>query len=85
MLQFDGLNEAVIGIFPDTVTQKDRIVYSANKIIEIFQERDGMTYDGAREMVDYNYLGAHLGDETPVIVVDCDYETAIEIYGEKDA
>ena len=43
-----------------------RVVYSADKIIEILSEE--MTPQEAEEFYEYNILGAYMGDMTPIYV-----------------
>jgi len=49
----DGLSGAAIG-----VSQDNRIIYDYNKILEILQNRDGMTEEEAREWYDFNIVRA---------------------------
>jgi hypothetical protein len=46
-----------------------RVLYSADKIINILMERDGMTWHEAVEFYDYNILGLHAGEQNPVFLV----------------
>ena len=59
----DGLDDALLGY--DT---KSRAVYSVIKIIQIFMERDGMTHEEAIEWMEYNVVGAWVGETTPIFV-----------------
>ena len=61
----DGLDESILGI--DT---KGRVVYSVNKIVETFMERDGMTNEEAIEFFDFNVDGAHVGEYTPIYIYE---------------
>lgn len=76
MYQFDGLDEAVIGLATQA-TGEPLLVYDYNKIIEIFR-KDGMSEQEAEEHVDYNVIGLNLGDKTPLIMTPCDYEGALK-------
>ena len=42
-------------------------VFDADKCLEILQ-RDGMTYEEAQEFFNFNVLGAHLGENTPLFL-----------------
>lgn len=62
----DGLDEAIIGFDPNFW----RVIYSRNKVIKIFQDRDGMTEEEAVEFAEYNTFSAFVGEKTPVWVED---------------
>lgn len=49
-------------------------VYDTAKCIDILVERDGMSYEDAREFFDYNVVGAYVGDKTPLFVEPMDIE-----------
>jgi hypothetical protein len=71
MIYYDDLNEAELGIAsvwnPDG-TRIDRMVYSAEQIIQIYQKRDNMTEEQAIEFIEFNTDGSYLGEQTPIIV-----------------
>jgi hypothetical protein len=60
----DGLEEACIGI-ARRCGQPSLAVYDYNKVVELFMA-DGMSYEEAVEWVEYNVVGAWMGDNTPV-------------------
>ena len=67
-LMADGFEEALIGFgtrFNSPVT-----IYDSNKCLDILVERDGMTYEEAQEHMNYNVLGAYVGEETPIVLGD---------------
>jgi hypothetical protein len=66
-LKADGLDDAVIGL-GRRCGQMDLIVYDAEKILEILVQRDGMTYEEAREFYEFNIVGAWVGKGTPIFV-----------------
>lgn len=45
-----------------------KAVYSENKVIEVFVNRDGMTWDEAVEFYDFNVKSAYIGEQTPVFI-----------------
>ena len=63
----DGLESAIIGIVQE-FGNGNRILYSKQRILEILQERDQMTYDDAEEFYDYNILGLHAGEQNAVFL-----------------
>jgi hypothetical protein len=67
-LMADGFEEALIGFgtrFNTPVT-----IYNLSKCIDILVERDGMSHDEAQEYMDFNVLGAYVGEETPIFLGD---------------
>ena len=58
----DGLDEAIVGF--DSVGW--RVVYSRGKVLELLQERDGMTYEEALDYAEFNIFNAYIGERTPV-------------------
>lgn len=70
LLFMDGLDDAIIG-----VAERDShpiVAYSIMKILESLVER-GMDMHEAREYMDFNILGAYVGEYTPLIVDDLFY------------
>ena len=69
---FIGSTQAEIKKYEQAIIGQDdaslRIVYSADKIIEILSEE--MTPEEAEEFYEYNILGAYMGDMTPIYVSD---------------
>ena len=70
LLFADGLDDAIIGICPDTL----RVVYSRTKVIEIFIKDDLMTEEDAIEHAEYNTFNAYVGEYTPIWIDDFDYD-----------
>jgi hypothetical protein len=64
----DGLDDAIIGIVEE-FGNSPRILYSKDKILEILQKRDCMTYEESEEFYDYNILGLYAGEQNPVFAV----------------
>lgn len=62
----DGFEEALIGFGTRFVSPI--AVYDLAKCINILVERDGMSDDEAIEYMDYNVLGAYMGESTPVFL-----------------
>ena len=44
-------------------------VYSYEKMLDVCVERDGMEFEEAVEYVDFNCVGAWMGERTPIIVM----------------
>ena len=60
-LTADGFEDALVGC---TYGANVVAVYDINKMIEILVE-EGMEYEDAVEFLDYNVVGAYLGEKTP--------------------
>ena len=56
----DGFDEAILGVDE----QSGRLVYSANKCIEILARE--MTLDEAYEHFSFNVESAYMGEKTPI-------------------
>jgi hypothetical protein len=67
-LLMDGFDEAFIG-FSQRINEPILAVYSYDKLINVCMERDGMEYEEAMEYVDFNVVGAWVGEQTPIIVM----------------
>ena len=71
---FIGSTQADIKKYEQAIIGQDdaslRIVYSANKIVEILSEE--MTPEEAEEFYEYNILGAYMGDMPPIYVSEHD-------------
>tara|TARA_R100000388_G_scaffold69166_1_gene50032 strand:+ start:646 stop:888 length:243 start_codon:yes stop_codon:yes gene_type:complete len=68
MLKADGFDKAVIGRALNPVNREDVIVYDAYLCMKILVERDGMTEDEAIEYLEFNTIGAFVGESTPIFV-----------------
>lgn len=70
MKKWDGYNDAIIG--PAFIwvsnTQVQVLVYNAEVIRNILIERDGMSFEDAREFIEFNIEGAYIGPDTPILV-----------------
>ena len=78
-LQWDGLDDAILGFINDTWgTGENRLIYSVDKMVQIFMDRDGMSVDDAYEYIDFNIIGAYVGKQTPVYFQTLDDEWDIK-------
>jgi|TARA_R100000482_G_C4989597_1_gene86792 formylmethanofuran dehydrogenase subunit E len=60
-LTADGFEDALVGC---TYGANVVAVYDINKMIEVLIE-EGIEYDDAVEFLDYNVVGAYVGEKTP--------------------
>lgn len=63
----DGLEGAYIGYVVNH-HHNNVAVYDYEKCIEILMQRDGMDYDGADEFLEFNTLGAYVGEQGPLFI-----------------
>tara|TARA_Y100000401_G_C8318845_1_gene224066 strand:- start:771 stop:1073 length:303 start_codon:yes stop_codon:yes gene_type:complete len=42
------------------------VVYDTEKIAKILMEREGMSHEDAWDHIEYNIIGAYVGDKTPI-------------------
>jgi hypothetical protein len=64
LLKADGFDDAVIGI----ELKNYRLVYDINKMIETLMVRDEMSEDEAIEYIEFNVIGAYVGEQTPLYI-----------------
>jgi hypothetical protein len=67
-LLMDGFDEAFIG-WSRRGNEPLLAVYSYDKMIDVCVDRDGMEYEEAVEYIDFNCVGAWMGERTPIIVM----------------
>lgn len=68
VLLADGFDDAFIGV-SQRINEPLLAVYSYDKMVEVLVVRDGMTEDEACEYIDFNVVGAWVGEQTPIIVI----------------
>ena len=67
ILLMDGFEDAFIG-YSQRINEPMLAVYSYDKMVDVLMFRDGMTHDEASEYIDFNCVGAWVGEQTPIIV-----------------
>ena len=67
ILLMDGFDEAFIGT-SQRINEPVLAVYSYDKLVDLLMTRDGMDDEQAMELVEYNCVGAWIGERTPIIV-----------------
>jgi hypothetical protein len=72
LLTADGFDDALIGIVDGWFGNSQRTVacYDFGKCVDILMERDHMDQDEAVEFMDFNVVGAYVGESTPVFLHD---------------
>ena len=67
MLMWDGFDEAILGL-ASRCGDNTVVAYDIDKIIEILQKEEGMTYFEALEYYSFKIEGAYFGDSSPVFI-----------------
>ena len=68
LLLATGFEDAFLGIGSRFGWHEPVAVYDHGRCLQILEERDGMTPEGAVEFFDFNVLGAWVGEQTPMFV-----------------
>lgn len=63
----DGLDDALIGI-GRRASRPPLAVYDYETAVNVFINRDGMTRDEAVEHMEFNVVGAWVGENTPIFL-----------------
>ena len=79
MLKWDGFDNAIIGVGERNNTDS-MIVYDYDKMVKVLVTRDDMSYEEAEEYIEFNIVGAWIGDTTPIIVTKKNIEEIEEEY-----
>jgi len=66
LLFADGYDGAIIGVASGF--DSGRVVYSIPKMIEACMQEAGMTYEDSCEWIEYNTIGAYVGEHTPIYI-----------------
>ena len=82
LVKADGLEDAIIGV-GSRMNMPDVLIYSYNKCVKIFMEKEGWTHEEAIEWMDYNVVGAWVGDTTPIFVHEIPSDQKIDEFLEE--
>ena len=64
----DGFSEAILGMCLQFGCEPV-VAYDYNKCVDILVNRDGMTNSEAIDYIQFNVLGAYVGNNTPVFIM----------------
>ena len=67
MKKADGLDEALIGT-AYRIDLGEILVYDFDKCVDIFMDINDWTEEEAIDWVEYNVVGAYVGEDTPIFV-----------------
>ena len=82
LVKADGLEDAIIGV-GSRINMPEVLIYSYNKSVDIFMKRDGMTYKEAVELMEFNVVGAWVGETTPIFVHEIPSDQKIDDFLEE--
>ena len=71
MMKIDGYDDAILGpamVWTEDGNLRDVLVYDGEEIRKILMQRDGMSFEDAREFIEFNIEGAYMGPHTAIIV-----------------
>jgi len=71
MMKIDGHDDAIIGpamVWTEDGSLREVLVYDAEKIRATLMKRDGMSFEEAREFIEFNIEGAYMGPHTAIVV-----------------
>lgn len=72
LLFADGFDSAIIGVCGGF--DSGRVAYSVSKMVEILFYDAGVPYEEAMEYLEFNTLGAYVGERTPIYIYDDEEE-----------
>ena len=64
----DGFDEAILGMCIQFGCEPV-VAYDYSKCIDILVSRDGMTQSEATDYIQFNVIGAYVGNNTPVFIM----------------
>jgi hypothetical protein len=71
MMKIEGHDDAIIGpamVWTEDGTLREVLVYDGEELRKSLMKRDGMTFQDAREFIEFNIEGAYMGPHTAIIV-----------------
>lgn len=73
---FDGLDDAIVGLTTafEPGGHRTRVVYDMERCIEALMEQGCGDYESAQEYLEFNVLGAYVGEQTPAFLVKAPVE-----------
>ena len=69
MMKADGFDGAIIGVGRQ-FDKPDRLIYDYDKCLGILMLDQDFTEEEAVEWMEYNVLGAYVGERTPIYIYD---------------
>ena len=82
LVKANGLEDAIIGV-GSRMNMPDVLIYSYNKCVKIFMEKEGWTHEEAIEWMDYNVVGSWVGETRPIFVHEIPSDQKIDEFLEE--
>ena len=79
MVTADGFETAFVAV-GFRYNGNDIAVYDYDLCINVLTDRDEMSLEEAHEYMDYNVVGAYVGEETPLFIRTQSYDETMEEY-----
>jgi len=79
MVTADGFETAFVAV-GFRYNGNDIAVYDYDLCIKVLIDRDEMSLQEAHEYMDYNVVGAYVGEETPLFIRTQSYDETMEEY-----
>jgi protein associated with RNAse G/E len=79
MITADGFETAFVAV-GFRYNGNDIAVYDYDLCIKVLIDRDEMSLQEAHEYMDYNVVGAYVGEETPLFIRTQSYDETMEEY-----
>lgn len=67
LLTADGFDAAILGV-AEGCSRPSVVIYDYDKCVAILMERDGMEEGEANKFMQFNVVGAYLGEHTPMFL-----------------
>lgn len=83
MITWDRFHNAIIGI-GGRCGMPDVYIYSYDKMLTVLMEEDDMSEGDAIDYLEYNVLGAYVGEETPIIIRGLEEDERFELKGQDE-
>jgi hypothetical protein len=63
---WDGFDDAIIGV-AERCSQEPVLVYDYAAMVALMSKRDGLSRANAEEYIQFNLVGAWIGEQTPLV------------------
>ena len=83
MITWDRFHNAIIGI-GGRCGMPDVYIYSYDKMLTVLMEEDDMSEGDAIDYLEFNVLGAYVGEETPIIIRGLEEDERFELEGQEE-
>ena len=83
MITWDRFHSAIIGI-GGRCGMPDVYIYSYDKMLTVLMEEDSMSERDAIDYLEFNVLGAYVGEDTPIIVRGLEEDERFELEGQSE-